>query len=267
MSAAILFHLGLLSYAAAAVIFLAYLVRATEPRARWGLRTLSVGFLFHGAAVALRGAELFGGGSFRLGEGLSFVAFLVVGTYLLLSRWHRIPTLGAFVSPLMVVALLAYHVVPGANFIQGTPVEGVLLPFHIGVAVGGLALFSLGFVVAAMYLLLERELKAKVLGAMFHRLPPLGLLDRLNFQLVLAGFILLTITIATGAFFSSSVHGSLFALRSKEGFGLVAWFLAALVVLLRQTVGWRGRRAAWATMAGFLLLSFAFVGIFVRGAA
>jgi len=263
VNAAIFFHAGLLGYTVAAALFLAFLVVPTEGRARWGYRSLLAGFLFHAGAVGLRVIEYAQGGGFRLGEGLSYVAFLVVGIYLLFGRFYRIPTVGAFVAPLMVGALLAYHVVPGAQSVGRGPVEGMLLPFHIGVAVGGLALFSLGFVVALMYLLLERELKAKRLGAMFRKLPPLGLLDLLNYQLVLLGFLLLTFTIGTGAFFSVGENGFFFSLRSKEGFALVAWLLTFVVVLLRQTVGWRGKRVAWATMVGFLLLSFAFVGIFV----
>lgn len=262
MSAAILFHLGLIAYAIASALFLAWLVRASERRARAGNRLLAAGFAFHGGAVVLRTIELYQGGTFRFGEGLSLVAFLAVGAYLLLGRWYRIPTVGAVVSPLMVAVLLTYHVIPGDEIAGRTPVAGVLLPFHIGVSIGGLALFSLGFVVALMYLLLERELKAKRLGAMFHRLPSLVLLDRLNYQLVLLGFLLLTVTIGTGAFFSASANGVYFSPRSKEGFAFLAWILLALVVVLRQTMGWRGRRVAWATMVGFLLLSFAFAGIF-----
>ncbi len=262
MSATIFFHLGLIAYAAAAVIFFAHLAKATERRARLAGRSLLIGFGFHGVAVAMRFLEISRGGAFRLAEGLSFIAFLVVGAYLLLGRWYRIPTIGAFVAPLVVATLLPAHAIPAAEVGGNRPFDGPILPLHIGVAVGGVALFALAFVVALLYLLLEREVKAKKPGAMFRRLPSLDLLDRLNYQLVLLGFVMLSITIGTGAFFSQSETGIFFALRSKEGFSLLAWLVVALVVLLRQTIGWRGRRVAWATMAGFVLLTSAFAGVF-----
>ncbi|AKU91200.1 cytochrome C assembly family protein [Vulgatibacter incomptus] len=267
MNPGILFHLGLVAYAPAAALYLGWLVRASERRARLATGLLFAGFVFHGGAVAIRAVELWHDGAFRLSEGLSFLAFLVVGAYLLLSRWIQAPAVGAFVGPLVVATLLPAHAIPGA-VVQGSPLGGVLLPVHIAVAIGGLALFALGFVVALMYLLLEREVKAKRAGgAMFWRLPSLELLDRLNYQLMLVGFLLLSVTIVTGAFFSASETGDFFALRSKQGFALVAWALTALVVLLRQTVGWRGRRVAWSTMVGFVLLSFAFAGVFAGGQA
>ena len=34
-------------------------------------------------------------------------------------------------------------------------------------------------------------------------------------------------------------------------FGYVAWIVCALVLLLRAGAGWRGRRAAYGTIAGF----------------
>lgn len=263
MNATILFHAGLLAYALSAGFFLAHLVHATPRRERIARAALFVGFLLNGGAVGLRmtALALSGGGFFRLDEALSLVAFLLAGAWLLFDRWHRIPTVGAFVTPLIVATLLPAHAVPGATTGAGRSL-GPLLPLHVAVSIGGLALFALGFVVALMYLLLERELKAKRPGAMFKRLPSLEALDRLNYQLVLLGFLLLTVTIGTGAFFYRGDGGIAFSLRSKEGFALVAWLVAALVVLFRQTVGWRGRRVALATMAGFVLLGFAFAGIF-----
>ncbi|HWV37725.1 MAG TPA: cytochrome c biogenesis protein CcsA [Vulgatibacter sp.] len=263
MNATIVFHAGLLAYALSAGFFLAHLVHATPRRERIARRALVVGFLLNGAAVAARMASLAlsGGGLFRLDEALSLVAFLLAGAWLLFDRWYRIPTLGAFATPLIVAMLLPAHAIPGASTGASRGL-GPLLPLHVAVSIGGFALFALGFVVALMYLLLERELKAKRPGAMFKRLPSLEALDRLNYQLVLLGFLLLTVTIGTGAFFYRGDDGLVFSMRTKEGFALVAWLVAALVVLFRQTVGWRGRRVAWATMAGFVLMGVAFAGIF-----
>jgi len=265
LGATIFFHAGLLAYATSAAFFLAHLIRATPRRERVARLSLLAGFVLNGVAVAVRLSSGVPGGAFKLDEGLSLLAFGLAGAWLILDRLHRIPTIGAFVAPLIVALLLPAHAVPDASSGASRSL-GPLLPLHIAVSIGGLALFALGFVVALMYLLLERELKAKRPGAMFKRLPSLETLDRLNYQLVLLGFLLLTVTIGTGAFFYR-VDGALtFSLRSKEGFALVAWLVAALVVLFRQTVGWRGRRVAWATMAGFVLLGFAFAGIFTGSA-
>lgn len=265
MNAAILFHLGLAAYAVSAVTYLWYLVKPTDLGARFGAWSLSLGFLFHGGAVVVRAAALVSDPTFRFSEGLSFLAFLTVGAFLLVSRIYRVPVIGAFVAPLVVAVLIPAHALPTAEVAVSGSLLGVVLPVHIGVALGGVALFALGFGVALMYLLLEREVKAKKLGAMFRRLPSLDLLDNLNYRLVVFGFVLLSVTIATGALFSKMETGSLVEFGPKQSFALIAWGLTAAVVAMRQTIGWRGRRVALATMAGFVLMSFAYAGIFLGG--
>ncbi|HEY0840819.1 MAG TPA: hypothetical protein VGD74_11580, partial [Vulgatibacter sp.] len=135
MNATILFHAGLLAYAASAGFFLAHLVQATPRRERVARLALLAGFLLHGGAVGIRMAGLAGGAAFRLDEALSYVAFLVAGAWLLLDRWHRIPTIGAFVTPLIVATLLPAHAVPGAAAGPGRASLGPLLPLHVAVSI------------------------------------------------------------------------------------------------------------------------------------
>lgn len=267
MNAAILFHLGLAAYTFSTVGHLWWLVKPSDQAAKVGTVALMVGFLFHGTAVALRAREVLGSGTFSFAEGLSFLAFLTVGSYLLLRRTYKLPVIGAFVAPLVIAVLIPAHLAAGAEVVIDGSLMGVILPIHIAVALAGIALFALGFGVAVMYLLLEREVKLKRIGAMFRRLPSLDLLDRLNYRLVVLGFVFLSFTIVSGAFFvPASGEGPSFLFQPKQAFSLIAWGLVAVMVLLRHSVGWRGRKVAMATMAGFVLLTFAYAGIFAAGA-
>lgn len=261
MSASILFHLGLAAYLVASAAYITWLLRPGAGVARAGSIALLIGFCFHGIAVGLRVITLVDLATFHFAEGLSFLALVVVGAYLLLDRVYRLPIIGAFVAPLVVVVLIPAHLLPLDGVPTG-PIRGVLLPLHIGVSLGGVAMFALGFGVAVMYLLLEREVKAKRLGALFRRLPSLELLDRLNYRLVVIGFGMLSVAIATGAAFSQQIQGTPLSPGAKQTFALFAWGLTATVVFLRQTTGWRGRRVALATVAGFVLMFFAYLGVF-----
>lgn len=260
--AAILFHIGLVAYAVGSIGHLASLVRERETSEWWGDRALALGFVFHGASVLLRGTHLVQGGAFRFGEGLSFLAFLTVGAYLLAGRAMRIPILGAFVAPLVVVILLPAHAFPDPT-VAPPAWLGWIRPLHIAVALGGLALFALGFLISTLYLLLQRELKTKRPGAMFRRLPSLAHLDRMTQRVVTWGFVLLSLTILTGALFPAASASLTLRLLTKEAMGLLAWGLTATILLLRQTLGWRGRRVALATMMGFFCLAVAYAGVFV----
>src|SRR5690606_841499 len=162
--AAWLFHFALVAYAVAAVRHLATVVRDRKESAAWADRAIALGFVLHGASVALRMVEIVRGGPFHFSVGLSLLAFLTVGVYLLAGR--GLPLLGACVAPLVVGILLPAHAIP--EITASTPTWlGWARPVHIGVALAGLALFGLGFLVSIFYLLLQRELKARRPGTMF----------------------------------------------------------------------------------------------------
>ena len=76
-------------------------------------------------------------------------------------------------------------------------------------------------------------------------------LDRAEHRLLIAGFPLLTVGVITGTLFLNRVHDETSADLVRAAFGYVTWLLIALVLLLRQAVGWRGRRAALGTLVGF----------------
>ena len=135
---------------------------------------------------------------------------------------------------------------------------------HIGVALTGLAVFAVATGVAVAFLLLERQVKGKHFGVLFERLPSLELLDGLNRRLVIWGFIALSLTLATGL--GVAAHSAdAGAFVGVELTTAVAWLVFAGLLQARVLAGWRGRRVAWLTMAGFGLLVLSFVGTYGVG--
>ena len=47
---------------------------------------------------------------------------------------------------------------------------------------------------------------------------------------------------------------------AREILTLIAWLIYAVLLHERLTVGWRGRRASWLAILGFLVLAVTFVG-------
>ena len=87
---------------------------------------------------------------------------------------------------------------------------------------------------------------------MFRRLPPLDVLDRAEHRFLLTGFPLLTIGILTGTFWARRVEAGVPSDVLRALFGYVTWLVIAGVLFLRAAAGWRGRRAAYGTIAGFV---------------
>lgn len=92
------------------------------------------------------------------------------------------------------------------------------------------------------------------------RLPALLMMERILFRLVGIGFVLLTLTVITGVFFSEIIFGTAFVWDQKNTFSLLSWILFGILLMGRRWLGWRGKMALRLTLFGFMLLLLAYVG-------
>ncbi|PTL77422.1 inner membrane protein YpjD [Vitiosangium sp. GDMCC 1.1324] len=245
------------AYVVAALVYLAYLVRQLGAFATTGRMLVGMGLALHGVALfGLFGAQ--GGRPVGMAQGFSTFAFLLLAIFLVVDVRYRKPVIGAFITPLAVAVLLPGVLLDGGHPLH-SDVQRPLLPLHISIALLGVAASAVAAGVAGMYLLMERQVKGKRFGLLFARLPSLEFLDTLNRQLVVLGFIALSVTLVTGAFFSSGAPGFVWAWQSKQIATLVAWGVFAALVSARSFGGWRGRRVALLTMTGFALLLVCFL--------
>ena len=249
-------------YVVAASGFVLYFARPKHPRiASLSHGALAVGFAIHAAAIGF-GCKEFGGLEFfTLRGGAIFFAWLLAAGYLLFQRAYRMPSVGAFVTPLVVMLLIPTLFGP-LDLPQEVPeaVKSRWLPVHVSASFAGLACFALAAGVALMYLLQERQVKGKKFGALFSRLPPLESLDRLNHRLVRIGFVIFTVALVTGAIFAHHAWGRAWEWDQKQVFSLAAWLLYGAIIQLRRS-GWHGRRNAYLTLVGFAIVFVSFVGV------
>ncbi|PIQ84154.1 MAG: hypothetical protein COV75_03710 [Candidatus Omnitrophica bacterium CG11_big_fil_rev_8_21_14_0_20_63_9] len=121
--------------------------------------------------------------------------------------------------------------------------------------------FLVACVAAVLFLVQERQLKRKTLGALFHGLPSLGALDRANFLAIGAGFGLLTLGMLCGLASVRATFGRWWLGDPKEYLTVALWgaYCALWLVRLRSTL--RGRRLALLSVLGFSLVLFTFVGL------
>jgi ABC-type uncharacterized transport system permease subunit len=78
--------------------------------------------------------------------------------------------------------------------------------------------------------------------------------------MLLAAFVLLTLTLVSGVFFSEQLFGKPFTLTHKTVFAIASWFIFGGLLAGHYLRGWRGRIAVYWTLAGFTALLLAYVG-------
>lgn len=247
--ATIAFYLGVIAYSAASTSFFLELVRAEsgERAAPWGPRLLATGGVMHAAHVVTASLLSRVCPVESLHFGLSFSALIAVAAFLVLRRRFRLHALGAFVAPIALTFLVGAQFV-SAGSAASSSVPRSLLALHIAANVLGVGLFLIAGVLGVAYVVEERRLKRKRASSL--KLPPLDALDRATYRLLLAGFPLLTFGVVTGAVFSNQLGAAQGAELIRALLGYATWVLLAAVLVLRRLAGWRGRRAAWGTLAG-----------------
>jgi ABC-type transport system involved in cytochrome c biogenesis permease subunit len=248
-------RIAALFYAAAAILYVLYFARPRHAGLATGAQwLLGTAFLIHAASIGLGCKEYGGAEFFSLRGGLVTIAWLAAGAYLVLQRLYRIPTVGAFIVPLILVVIVpALFLGPNLPESLSESVRRPVLTLHIVSALLGVAIFAIAFVVAIMYLLQEREVKGKHFGALFSRLPSLDSLDQLNQRLVRAGFVVFTVALLLGTVVASHVWKKAWQWDPQQVSSLVVWGLYGAMVQLRHT-GWHGRRYASLTIVGFVLV-------------
>lgn len=119
-----------------------------------------------------------------------------------------------------------------------------------------LAGILVALVTSLLFLILSSRHEAIVAS-----LPETKLLDEVNYKVVTIAFPLLTLMIATGAFWANRTWGSYWNWDPKEVGALITWLVYAAYLHMRIVRGWAGRPAAYFAIVGFVFVLFTFIGI------
>jgi ABC-type uncharacterized transport system permease subunit len=135
-----------------------------------------------------------------------------------------------------------------------------LAAVHIAVALIAYALLIVAALQALVLLGLERRLHRGLPDPAGDARPALLTLERFLFRLVDVGYVLLTLTLASGAIFSEEVFGKPFSFTHKVVFSVLAWLVFGALLVGRHRYGWRGRGALVLVLTGTVLLVLAYLG-------
>ncbi len=257
----LLFELALTCYFAATIVSITELFKESKITARISTALAGLGFALHTLTIIYRYGIAGHIPIINPHEATSFFAWCVVFIFFLLQLRYKVNLLSSFVMPMVFLLMLASSMLPR----EITPLSPVLqshwLEIHIVLAFLGNAAFALAFGIGVMYLVQEHYVKSKNLGGLFGRLPSLQTLDEINYKLITIGFPLFTLAIITGVFWAESAWGSYWNWDPRQVWSLITWFIYAIIIHARLVAGWRGRRAAFLSIAGFLTILIAFFGI------
>ena len=229
---------------------------ASEHSLKLHTTMIALGLAIHGWLLY---QDIFANG-FNLGffNALSLIFWLTVLIYWLTNLTHKLDSLQAFVlPPAALFALLPAFEVSNHYLPQASQ---PLFMAHIGIALIAYSLFTFAALHALLMTIAERSLHNKPTLIKLPSFPPLMVMEGLLFRVITLGFVLLTITLISGMFFSEQLYGRPLEFTHKIVFSIASWLIYGWLLFGRYQYGWRGKKAINITLIGFVLLLLAYVG-------
>lgn len=174
--------------------------------------------------------------------------------------------IGSWLMPIRVLlaplfALSALLVLSTIALPQGTvqlinEEPGILC--HILLSVLAYGMITIAVLQSLVLLIQEQQLRKRPVSKLIKHFPPLQSMEKLLFAFLWAGWILLSLSLASGWMFLEDIFAQ--HLAHKTSLAVMAWMVFAVLLWGRHQLGWRGHTAIRWTLAGFCLLMLAYFG-------
>jgi cytochrome c-type biogenesis protein CcsB len=242
---------------------------ATDAHVEPGRRAANIGmsltwlaFLLLLAGVVLRGVWA---GRAPWGNMYEFsisAALGVLGVFLVMSLRRDLRWLGLFVViPTLLWLGLAVTVLYTEAAQLVPALKSYWLVIHVAAAIICFGAFTMAAATAGLSLG-----TTDVVGWM-SRMPTSERLEVLTNRVVAFSFPLWTFAVVAGAIWAENAWGRYWGWDPKETWAFITWVVFAAYLHARSTAGWRGNRASWIAIAGWVsfIINYFGVNIFATG--
>jgi ABC-type transport system involved in cytochrome c biogenesis permease subunit len=266
--------LPLALYAAAGVAYAFHFARRSPAVGRAATTLLLLGVLTHTFAIGMQTMEVRHVPFANPSRAVSTFVWLLALSYLYLEITADERAMGVFILPMLVGLQVIPAVYPGVE--NADPVlDSPWFWVHVASLLFAYASFALAGVLGVTYMLQFKEIKKKHLGYFYTRLPSLSILDSMNLRAVVVGWAFLTMGVVVGLIWTAQARQvapgdpnlqAMWVGDPKVFIALVTWAIYSFALVSRKTMGWSGRRAAWLSALGFVvvLLNFLPISYFVE---
>ncbi len=267
MNSSIILSVTTFVYAAGAFLYIISWIFKKSIPGRLATWTTLLGAILNAVGFIVRWAESYQLGFGRaplsnLYESLVFYALAIACLYLFIEWKYKTRIIGVFATPLAFLAMAYASLSPNINN-QIYPLLPALksnwLIAHVMTCFVGYAAFAVAFGISIMYLLKRRDPEGK--SSLLSLFPAIRVMDEMIHQMVMLGFLFLSLGIITGAVWANSAWGRYWGWDPKETWSLITWFIYATMLHARLMRGWQGKRIAVLSILGFFAVLFTYFGV------
>lgn len=167
-----------------------------------------------------------------------------------------VQSLAVAIYPAAAAAALAACLWPSS--LAGIPLLDWKIQLHVALSLFSAGVLSLAAVQALTLAIQDRRLHGRTVADAGLGLPPLQTMESILFQLIGAGFFMLSLSLATGLLFVDDLLAQ--HLAHKTVLTGLAWALFGILLWGRWFRGWRGATALRWTLSGYSLLILGYFG-------
>ncbi len=263
----------LVLYAAAAVVYAVHFAKRSPGVGRTATTILLLAVLSHTFVIGMQTMEVRHVPFASRSHAISTFVWLLALSYIYLELTTDERAMGVFIVPIAAGLQTIPAFLPGVE--NADPVlDSPWFWVHLLSMMFSYATFAVAGMLGLTYMLQFKEIKKKHLGYFYARLPSLHVLDAMNSRAVVVGWLFLTIGVVVGVVWAAQAravapgNSNLQAMSLNDPkilIAVVTWAVYSFEVVARSTMGWTGRRAAWLSALGFVivLLNFLPVSYFV----
>jgi ABC-type uncharacterized transport system permease subunit len=214
------------------------------------------------AALCLHGLALYNNMNSPMGIDLGFyhamsLVSAVIILFTLIAVWrHPVDILAVVLLPLAAITMLIDSISSTHHLLEANSSKALI--FHILSSIIAYSLLALAALQAMLLSIQNKFLHDHQPGGLIRLMPPLRNMEVLLFEVIVVGFIALTISLGSGLIFLENMFEQ--QLAHKTVLSIIAWFVFLILLIGHWKLGWRGRTAIRWTLSGFISLMLAYFG-------
>lgn len=249
----VLFTITIILIIISMLAFFIYSIAKKNSFGKFASGIVKIALIVHTIAIIFRGI---GAQRLPLSNQYEFAtafAWGIILFYVIFEKIKKDRSLGAYVTPIAFL-LIGYAAMQNKEVRPLMPaLQSGWLGIHVSMAILSYGAFAIACGLSAKYLFSKDNASGTTLTH--------DQLDDASYKLVMIGYILLTLTIITGALWAQKAWNRYWAWDPKETWSLITWFIYTAYLHMRRVKNLQGRKAAWFLVIGFICVIFTYIGV------
>lgn len=187
-------------------------------------------------------------------EAQTALALLVTSIFLIVWFVYRTLSFAIFALPLSLLLTIIPAISDQPYVFSSDRIRSGWIFAHVFLLLAAYVALMFSVIASILYQVEERRLKSKRPRRFMEWLPPLDTMDHISQSTLIAGFVCMTVGLFAGSLVAQERFGASYFADPKVLMSFALWVLYVLMIFVRRSTGFRGRRAVYLSSLVFIAM-------------